>query len=63
MHVPFTPGFDLKGFEEQQFQEAAPAPLCAMQNGRWQAEHVAMLEVLTAPLKMRVRLKAERVRE
>lgn len=32
-------------------------------NERWQAEHVAMPEVLTAPLKMRVRLKAKRVRE
>jgi len=49
MRVPFTPGFDVKGFEERQFQPPPPSPLFAMQDEQWKAEHGAMLEVLPVP--------------
>jgi len=52
MRVPFTPSFDVKGFEERQFQPPPPSPLFAMQDKQWKAEHGAMREVLTAPLKL-----------
>jgi uncharacterized protein YbjT (DUF2867 family) len=48
IRVPVTPGFDVDGFEGQQFQPVPSVPLFAMQNERWKMEHGAVPGVLTA---------------
>ena len=37
--VPFTPGYNLKRFEREQFHPVLPLPQFAMGNDRWKVEH------------------------
>lgn len=50
MRVPFSPGYDLKRFESEQFHPVPPAPRLAIDDTRWQAEHSATTPVRVSEL-------------